>query len=307
MDIAINVPHLNPALGTSATEHDPKHRIGLDRLCVPHAVHAHLVMLKKNSSRIGFLHIPKTAGVSIGKAFAQHLGADQCALFNGEMTDDTFTHKRFVSGHLYLGDITRNAFLFTFLRDPIKQLASHLMWIDHYNLPHFQQELEAFPKNIQARIRPLADTDLSSAKSIDSYLQELPCDSALRIINLQSEMLAFKQRGVISMSDRELADIAIRKLGELDFFGISERIQAEMDALFQMLEFGSSPEISHLNSSPSERIVDHKLPDVRRVLSKYVQADQRLYEYALNAKTPGTNRKNLLSLIRGLYRRIARD
>lgn len=272
------------------------------------AVHANPAMPKKNSSRIGFLHIPKTAGVSIGKAFVQQLGANQCALFSEKMTDESFAEKRFVSGHIYFGDVTRDAFLFTFLRDPIRQLASHLMWIDHYNLPQFRQELEAFPENIQARIRPLAKTDLSSAKSIDLYLQELPRDSALRIINLQSEMLAFKQWGVVDMSNRELADLAIRKIGELDFFGLSETLQADMDSLFQMLEFNSGPKLSHLNSSPSERIVDPRLPDVRRVLSKYVQADQWLYEHAFTKKNRSAPReKNPLSIIRRFYRGIAGD
>lgn len=263
-------------------------------------------MSKENFSRIGFLHIPKTAGVSIGEAFVQQLGADQCTLFSDDMTEETFRHRRFVSGHIYLGDVTRDAFLFTFLRDPIRQIASHLMWIDHYNLPRFQQELEALPKSVHSDIRQLANTDLSNAKSIDNYLRQLPRDSILRIVNLQSEMLAFKRQGVVGMSNRELAELAIRRLGELNFFGFSESLQADMSSLFHMLEFDSSPKVSRLNSSPSERIVDHRLPDVRRVLSSYVQADQWLYEYALNAKNrPSPGMKTPLSLIRMLYRKLA--
>lgn len=263
-------------------------------------------MQKKTSSRIGFLHIPKTTGVSVGEAFIKQLGANQCAIFSEKMTDECFAQRRFISGHIYFGDATRDAFLFTFLRDPIRQIASHLMWIDHYNLPQFQQELEAFPANIQARIRRLAETDLSSAKSIDRYLAELPRDSALRIINLQTEMLAFRQRGIVHKSSRELADLAIQHMRELDFFGFSETLQADMSTLFQILEFDSAPKLSHLNASPSERIVDHRLPDVKRVLSKYVEADQRLYEHALREKNrPTIQKDNPLSLIRRLYRGIA--
>ncbi|MFM0559296.1 hypothetical protein [Paraburkholderia sediminicola] len=265
-------------------------------------------MSKKNSSRIGFLHIPKTAGVSVTQAFVYELGADQCALFSDKMVDETFLHNRFVSGHIYFGDITRDAFLFTFLRDPIKQIASHLMWIDHYNLPQFQHEREGFPENVKVDIQALANTDLSSAKSIDDYLRLHPLDSPLRIANLQSEMLAFRRQEVISMSNRELADLAIRRLGELDFFGLCETLQADMASLFHMLELSSSPKLSHLNSSPSERVVDYRLPDVRRVLSNYVQADQWLYEYAVNAKSrPFPRITNPLSLIRMLYRKITND
>ncbi|MFM0128769.1 hypothetical protein [Paraburkholderia sediminicola] len=265
-------------------------------------------MSKKNSSRIGFLHIPKTAGVSVAQAFVHELGADQCALFSDKIIEETFLRRRFVSGHIHFGDVTRDAFLFTFLRDPIRQIASHLMWIDHYNLPQFQQELEGFPEDVKAGIQEIANIDLSNAKSIDNYLQRHPLDSPLRIVNLQSEMLAFKRQGVISMSNRELADLAIRRLGELDFFGLCETLHADMSSLFRMLEFNSDPKLSHLNSSPSERVVDHRLPDVKRVLSKYVQADQWLYEYAINAKSrPSPRTRNPLSLIRMLYRRIASD
>lgn len=272
------------------------------------AIIVNLVMSKKNSSRIGFLHIPKTAGVSVTQAFVEELGADQCALFSDKMIDETFLHSRFVSGHIYFGDVTHDAFLFTFLRNPIRQIASHLMWIDHYNLPQFQQEREGFPENVKAGIRALENTDLSSAKSIDNYLRRHPLDSPLRIANLQSEMLAFKRQEVVSMSNRELADLAIRRLGELDFFGLSETLHADMCSLFRTLEFRSMPELSHLNSSPSERVVDYQLPDVKRVLSKYVQADQWLYEYAVNAKSsPVSKAKSPFSIIRALYRRITND
>lgn len=273
---------------------------------VPYAIHVNLAMSKKNSSRIGFLHIPKTAGVSVTQAFVDELGTDQCVLFSEKIVEDSFLHSRFVSGHVYFGDVTRDAFLFTVLRDPITQIASHLMWIDHYNLPQFQQEREGFPENVKAGIRELANTDLSSAKSIDNYLRRHPVDSPLRIANLQSEMLAFKRQGVISMRNRELADLAVHRLGELDFFGLSETLQSDMSSLFRMLEFSSSPKLSRLNSSPSERVVDHRLPDVRRVLSNYVQADQWLYEYAVNAKNRAIPRtKNPLSLIRIFYHRIS--
>jgi hypothetical protein len=262
-------------------------------------------MAQKNSSRIGFIHIPKTAGVSVTQAFVHELGAEQCALFSDKMVEETFRRNRFVSGHIHFGDVTREAFLFTFLRDPIRQIASHLMWIDHYNLPQFQQELAAFPADVKAGIQEIGNIDLSSAKSIDNYLRRHPLDSPLRIVNLQSEMLAFKRGEIVSMNNRELAESAIRRLGELDFFGLCESLPADMSCLFRMLKFGSSPKLSHLNSSPSERIVDHRLPDVKRVLSRYVQADQWLYEYAVSVKdSPATKIKNPFFLIQMLYRSI---
>ena len=252
--------------------------------------------------RIGFMHIPKTAGVSVADAFVRELGTHQCALFSNEISDEIFTAKRFVSGHVYFGDITRNAFLFTFLRDPIKQIASHLMWIDHYNLPEFQHEIVGFSKNIQMCIRRLAHIDLSNGESINEYLTWLPIDSELRIINVQSEMLAFKRKEVIRMTNKELGNLAIRHLHELDFFGLNEDFVDDMRTLFRLLDFESEPVVSLLNRSPSARNVDYQSSGIRRVLSKYVEADQRLYDHALEAKGKRLGAgSRLFARIKGIY------
>jgi hypothetical protein len=254
--------------------------------------------------KIAFLHIPKTAGVSVIDAFVKKFGVESCESFSNEISDDVFKDKNFVSGHVYLGDIECDAFIFTFVRNPLEQIASHLMWIDHYNLPKCESEINGFPENIRRGIRQLAKTDLSNAKSIDKYLQWLPRDSDLRVINLQSELLAFKRNRVVEMGWDELARIAIHNIRRLEFVGISENFSLEMKALFEMLDLGSTPAISHLNSSPSSRKIDLKLPDINRTLSKYVQADLRLYEHVVKTKRDSFGSKwNLIPLVRSFSRK----
>jgi hypothetical protein len=181
-------------------------------------------------------------------------------------------------------NVTSNAFTFTFIRDPFKQIASHLMWIDHYNMPEFEPEAAGLPENIRIAIQRLASTDLSSSRSIDQYLQWLPHDSDLRIINLQSELLAFKRGQAVPMSQRKLAGIAIKNLGRFNFVGISDWLPSEATTLFEMLGLGPTPIVSRLNQSPAMRKVDLSVPSIRRVLNKYIDADLSLYYHVIQTK-----------------------
>ncbi|MBN3763255.1 sulfotransferase family 2 domain-containing protein [Burkholderia sp. Ac-20365] len=260
-----------------------------------------------NSNRIAFLHIPKTAGVSVIDAFVQRLGAESCHTFSSAISEESFKDKRFVSGHVHFGDIHCDAFIFAFVRDPLKQLASHLMWIDHYNQPEYEHELNGFPEKIKNEIRMLANVDFSSARSLDRYFKAIPRDAEIRVIDLQSEMLAFARGSITDMAPAALAKKAISNLDRLGFVGLSENLSAEMQTLFDILDLGPEPVISRLNSSPSSRRVDITAPDIKRTLLKYVQADLRLYEHVVDKKRDplGSNR-NIFSMLRSFARKYAK-
>ena len=264
-------------------------------------------MLNDRSGKIAFLHIPKTAGVSVIDAFVQRLGTESCHAFSDEINGNSFENKRFISGHVYLDDIQSDPFIFTFVRNPLKQIASHLMWIDHYNQPEYEQELNGFPEKIQQEIRALAGVDFADAKSIDRFLRARPRDVEIRVTDLQAEMLAFKRGGVFEMSPAALAKRAIHNLDRLGFVGVSENLPAEMETLFEKLDLGSNPAISRLNSSPSSRKVDISVPSIKRTLLRYVQADLRLYDHVIETKAkPFKANRNVFTVLRSFAKRYAR-
>jgi hypothetical protein len=240
------------------------------------------------ADRIAFLHIPKTAGVSIIDAFTEHLGVEACHPFCPTISDEDFSGKRFVSGHVYIENITRNAFIFTFLCDPVKQLASHLLWIDHYNLPDHRQNVAGFPPSVREGIEALRGKDLSSARDLDRYLAGVPADSVLRIRNLQAELMSFGRGKVEPVSDKRLAEMAIANLDRLGFVGLSENLADDMAALFGMLGLGGPPAIKRLNGALSANHIDISTSAVRRVLESYVQADIRLYERVARMRSGGS-------------------
>jgi hypothetical protein len=238
---------------------------------------------------IAFMHIPKTAGSSINDAFINRLGAENCLSFSPTISRLDFERRRFVSGHVYLGDIAQSAFIFTFIRNPLEHIASHLQWIDHYNLAEYEKEIGGFSASIQSGIKALKEVDLSNAREIESYLQEHPRNSELRIHNLQSEMLAFHRGHVEAISSRRLANKAIAALNRLSFIGLTEKLVAGMTVLFESLHLGS-PSLKVLNKNLGQRPLDYSVPAIRRVLESAVDADLRLYEYVyvLKARKTGS-------------------
>ena len=242
------------------------------------------------------MHIPKTAGVSVTDAFTERLGGAACKLFSPTIGDDDFSERRFVSGHVYFGDITKNAFVFTFLRDPVRQLASHLLWIDHYNMPEYEHETISFPPSVLEGIKALKGKDLSSARDLNQYLAAVPVESDLRIRNLQAELISFRRGQVAPLDDKRLAKIASNNLKQLGFVGLSETITDDMARLFEALGLGEPPIMKQLNTAPSTNHIDVSVPAIRRVLESYVQADIRLYETVARSRRRGSWIERLESL-----------
>jgi hypothetical protein len=234
---------------------------------------------------MAFMHIPKTGGVSNIGAFATRLAPDRCRTFSETITDRDFTGKEFVSGHVYLGDITRQCDVFAFIREPLTQIASHLMWIDHYNMPEYEHEAAALPQPVRDGIAGLKSVDFSSAGEIDDFLRGIACNPMLRIANLQSEMMAFRRGQVRSLDDSELARRAIGNLRRLRFVGITDQLSLDMPRLFGELGLGPAPAVGTLNKALSLRSMDLADRSIRRVLRGYVGADLRLYDHVLEARS----------------------
>ena len=246
-------------------------------------------MTTASSAKIAFMHIPKTGGVSVIDAFQRSFGAARCLSFSSVITNKQFEEKEFVSGHVYLGDIEGEFFKFSFLRDPLKQIVSHLSWIDRYNDPKNSDEFPLLSPSVQQGVLALKDVDFGSPKEVDRYLRELPEASDLRVRNLQTELISFKRGMVQPMNARALAQLAVSQLERLDFIGLCESMTEDMQALFDLLNRPFPEKIHRLNANEFRRPpVDLKDDAMRRTLERYVEADQRLYEHVLSRRNKGT-------------------
>jgi len=227
------------------------------------------------------MHIPKTAGLSIAHAFVRAFGADQCRVLSPEINDSDFENRRFVSGHLVLSTITPNSWRFTFLRHPLAQIVSHLRWLDHYNEPQFQAEAAGFSTSTKAVIQRVRTTDFTSARALQSFFAWLPEDSDVRLINVQAEVMARRFDRIAYRDATELAEQAIANLDQLRFVGVVERMRRDLPLLFRHLDLTCRPAITRQNNVSSQRQIDVRDPDIRRVLECFVGADLRLYRHVM--------------------------
>jgi hypothetical protein len=245
------------------------------------------------------MHIPKTAGSSVVKAFEARFGAANCDIFSTEISDASFAEKAFVSGHVARELITANAFVFTFLRNPYHQIVSHLKWVDHYNMPEFAQEAEEFPDAARAAFRRLAKVDFSNAAGVGKYLEWVNENSSLQVAHAQSAMLGIPALPISQMCMQDLAQIVISRLQAFDFVGISEDVKTDLPLLFETLQIRQRPKLAHANRSPSRRSIDVSNPEMRAVLRKYIETD--LYVYGLVSRlrsVAGTDKPEIAAAAR---------
>lgn len=251
-----------------------------------------------------FVHIPKTAGRTILHAFEHALGAERCATFLPAITPASFARATFASGHVQLSEIPDSVFAFTFLREPLNQLASHLRWLDRYNDPVFWEEVLPFSASIRAAIARIGQTDFASPASLQAFFDWLPGDTHARLRNVQCEVLAARADRIAYTNAGEMAAAAIAALPRLNFVGLAETLTPDLRSLFRLLDL-PPPLITHQNQLSAPRYVRLADPAIRRVLARQVSADLRLYHHVLSLR-PQSLRARLRNHLRPAYYALRR-
>ena len=251
--------------------------------------------------KIVYMHMAKTAGSSVNRFFENALGRENCInhveRFPLEQRLEYLERSAYLSGHIYSSDIfqlTKNRddiYIFTFMRDPLKQIASHIHWLDHYNDPPFRKESERFGEALRQVIEALRVVDLNSPDELDELMTNLPPWGLRMLDNMQTRYMCGERRSIpLSLIN---ARTAFRVSGRFDRIGFVEDMDVSLAAIANDLGL-PIPEAGapRVNEAKSSRTLDLSLPVVRTVLGKRIIADQRLYALARRreAERDGTDR-----------------
>lgn len=226
--------------------------------------------------RLLLLHIPKTAGTSVGDWVRTHFDEDDC-LFAAHLPSRRGIDPngyRFVQGHVdfrYVDRFLVRPFVFTFLRDPLERaLSAYYFYRGHG--PEKQARLLAYagPKAGRHRIatiRRMQRTDLRG------FLRDHPADAREVLGNLQTRFLA----GHGGPPGAEQIDRALANLERSSFVGFVERMEESLRRLARHLGWTPPEWVPHVNPTAERCRVADLDRGTRAALARLTRLDAELY------------------------------
>jgi hypothetical protein len=238
---------------------------------------------------IFFMHIPKTAGMSFITMMEKLVGA-QCVLSFAEqfMADANVLRrnvadKQLVTGHIFFHDWKhqmaggRPYRAVTLIREPIRQIVSHIRWIDHYNDPEFEEEYRALDPSTARLVDRLRIVDFGDPGSVDFFLTHLPPIGVRYLDNcqcryfLRPDLLQPWEPMALNVTNELLI-----AMNEFALIGLTDYLNKFVEALVGKDNIGDMNFDSVENKNKHSRNIDYENDLIRDVLKKRVLVDEWL-------------------------------
>ncbi|QFI73323.1 sulfotransferase family 2 domain-containing protein [Bradyrhizobium betae] len=228
-----------------------------------------------------FLHIRKTAGVSLRGLLANRFPADRVlfqahSLSGRQQPGDA----HFVTGHVgfdYAERFRVRPTIFTVLREPMARCTSAYDFFQSHSEAFFRTlAMELSTEEYQARRR---FQDRARQLGAARFLAEEATLARYWLANVQTRQLAGATCQHLRDDDPRLLSVAQRHLADIDLAGILERQADTLQLLGRMMGWGALGPLQHLNRTPrsGEAVID---PDSLEVLRSWNELDLQLYDGA---------------------------
>ena len=245
----------------------------------------------KPVNRIFFMHIPKTAGTSFNNYIRQYFGYGkshthiQTTPLAEQQAMATASH--FMSGHITLEHIetiyagTDNLDIHTIVRDPVKQLHSHIGWVKGIALV---PEGEFFKKHhhlVQKMGRDLFNTDLSDPRNLKALADNLDGFQIDFFDNIQTRYFLDYRPDRVEQKD---CDNAIDNLSRFKTIGLTEDFGHYTGEFCDYYRIEQKPITSVHNPSRVRPLFDVNDPDTLAAIEPMVRYDRQLYQAIRQSK-----------------------
>ena len=233
--------------------------------------------------KLFFIHVPKTAGSSFNAFLADNFkGEAHCEKYidaaSREFSSlDKIKEFEYISGHLNYSDFSANGFnrkdyfMMTFLRDPLKQLISHVNWVIHI-FDVSEKFFKGHPKIIQDMTLELRSLDLNEPDQLIFALEK----HAGLFQNNQAKYFRNEKNQVST-------EAAIKNLSQLDFLGITEEYEDSVRTFIDKSNCSADFSLHKKNRNVNYRLKPDTLADnkqIKRFIEDYNGVDIEIYKFA---------------------------
>jgi hypothetical protein len=224
-----------------------------------------------------FIHIPKTAGVSVRNLLATQFATDEILWLKTETDlpdgDEEFGRFRFITGHFPYEMIVPRCLVpprvVTFLRDPIDRAVSNFFYMSWFvaNAPD--------PESVEGTDRMISEMSLEQFAHSDDLNVIFLRD------NMQTRLLSpIEEEWGIQCIGKESIDRAKAKLEEMMFVGIVERMFESVAMLSDLVGLPFPGEVPWLNPTTRRKRIDEIDQKVIDTLKRKNSLDLELYRFA---------------------------
>lgn len=234
--------------------------------------------------RFVFVHIPKTAGVTVTKYFRTCFGV--LATGGSASLSDPPWHTAyvpenlpaanradFVAGHMCWPqverlDSMRPNFVFTFMRDPLARLWSVYDFVTDYPDRYLHKGIVEFANRVRG-MSPEAffmSEDPETVARTDNYM-------------VRQMSISLRDYPVAEGDWPKLTEIAKANLAKMSFVGFQESFDADFSRLLRLCHLPPPPKVPHQNKS-NKRARPEVAPAVAEIMHRRTRWDQDLFAFA---------------------------
>jgi hypothetical protein len=267
--------------------HERRTMTCLDLLSDPHSSPQKPASVTKKG-RIFFMHVSKTAGVSVSSFLSSIFRPDEIC---PTPIDGVWTHSpsdvaqyRLFLGHFchdFIDGFQGEKIRLIMVRDPHARLVSLYDFWRSYSWDFVRTALPPLPMNGPAVAKSCSFGEFLTAKN--PFVKQHVCNPVAR------QLLGTRSTGV-TMNEGNAIDLSIRRLESFDWIGVSESFRASIHMLSELLGCSAPPTDIRLNGTydvdclgPNRELVDRTEPspeeaDLMREVSRL---DRAIYQHAL--------------------------
>ncbi len=233
-----------------------------------------------------FIHIPKTAGVSLRSRLERSLAPHSVSPHSNAfaMTEEEaapLRSYRVISGHISWIDVQRffpDRKKFTFLRDPLDRCVSWYFFLRRIPLERCIPLNRITHKNI-----PEEAISLAKVLDIDDFFQ-IPHPHILQGVHNRyvwqlGHHACIEMR---SISEQEVLAKALGNVDEMDFVGLCDRMEEDSSRLCRFLGIPESVSLPHENRTENRPSLPDLSPKALEHAKRLTDLDRRLYESVVN-------------------------